>query len=92
MGVPVPKMTASERRSFWAPARPYPRNRHAVGFLKKCTMASLRRRTCTIVHEVGLAGNHGSLVVIIIVIIVIIVITVIIIRGIIVRQVGLAGN
>ena len=24
-------MTASERRLFWIPARPYPRNKHAVG-------------------------------------------------------------
>ena len=31
MGVPVLEMTASERRSFRAPARPYPRNGHAVG-------------------------------------------------------------
>ena len=31
MGVPVPKMTVSETRSFWVPARPYPRNEHAVG-------------------------------------------------------------
>ena len=30
-GVPVLKMTASERRSFRVPARPYPRNGHAVG-------------------------------------------------------------
>ena len=25
------KMTASPRRSFWVPTRPYPRNGHAVG-------------------------------------------------------------
>ena len=31
MAVPVPRMTASPRRSFWVPARPYLRNRHAVG-------------------------------------------------------------
>ena len=28
--VPVPKTTASPRRSFWVPAHPYARNRHAV--------------------------------------------------------------
>ena len=31
MGVPVLQTTASERRSFGVPARPYPRNGHAVG-------------------------------------------------------------
>ena len=31
MDAPVLKMTASLRRSFWVPARPYPRSTHAVG-------------------------------------------------------------
>ena len=31
MGMPVLKTTASERRSFWVPACPCPRNGHAVG-------------------------------------------------------------
>ena len=35
MGVPVLKMTAPPRQSFWVPARPHPCNRHAVGDAEK---------------------------------------------------------
>ena len=65
MGMPVLQMTASERRSFGVPARPYPRIGHAVGdadrrrfLLVLRTRRTRRNRTRTMVCTGAVPSEH----------------------------------